>query len=73
MDHDDDSSTGVELNHYRVETETEGRELYDVQAPSEAIARKLVDDGDAGRPSVSEVIAGEIKRVELVAEGVGAA
>lgn len=58
-------------NHYRVEVETEGREVYDVQAPDEEMARKLVADGEVGNPSISEVTGGSIEKVELVAEDVG--
>ena len=49
---------------YRVEVETQGREVYYVQAASEDEARAQVNDGDH-EPSVSEVTSGEVVNVEL--------
>jgi hypothetical protein len=52
---------------WRVEVETEGREVYVVEADTEDEARALVDgDADLGRPLVSEVTSfGPIISVEL--------
>lgn len=48
---------------YRVEVETEGREVYYVQAETEQQAHDLVATGDLD-PSVSEVLSGTITSVE---------
>jgi hypothetical protein len=49
---------------FRVEVETEGREVYYVQAEDEDNARQQVNN-DALEPSVSEVLGGIIVNVEL--------
>lgn len=48
---------------YRVEVETEGREVYYVQADSPQAAHDLVNTGELD-PSVSEVTSGTITLVE---------
>lgn len=52
---------------YRITTETEGREVYELQADTEEEARERVDTG-AVEPIVSEVIGGSIERVEEVTD-----
>ena len=53
---------------YRIEVETEGREVYYVQAATEQEAREIVDEGRI-EPSVSEVTGGSITSVERESDG----
>lgn len=52
-------------NVYKVEVETEGREVYHVEASNEEDARRQVNECVAGEPTVSEVTGGSIVNVEL--------
>lgn len=48
---------------YRIETETEGREVYCIEADSEEQAREKCNRGEGGRPVVAEVTGSSIASV----------
>jgi hypothetical protein len=49
---------------WRVECVTEGREVYYVQAETAEGARVQLEEGDAPKPSVSEILSVEITNIE---------
>ncbi len=48
---------------FRIETETEGREVYCVEADSEEQAREKLERGEGGQPIVAEVTGSSIETV----------
>lgn len=57
------------MRHWHIEATTRGRAFYDVEADTEAEAWKAVDDGEAGDPSASVIVAVEaVECVELGAD-----
>lgn len=53
------------MKHFRITTLTEGREVYDIEAPNLASAIKILNE-DAPRPSISEVTSVQVDEVEEV-------
>ena len=53
---------------WRIECETEGREVYYVRAETEEDARLQFDSGDMPEPSVAETLHSEITSVEEASE-----
>lgn len=53
------------MPRFRIYVETKGREEYVVVAPDESVARGMFYNGDAGEPSISEVLDAEIWDVDF--------
>lgn len=55
------------MPRFRIYVETKGREDYVVDALNENIARLMVYNGDAGEPSISEVLDVDITDISIFA------
>lgn len=56
------------MTTYTVHVQTEGHEIYLIEANTPETARAVFEEGLAGRPQLSEVLSAEVEKIEIYSE-----